>query len=343
MSDNKLKFAIIGCGRISGKHIEALANNHDRVELVALCDVVRERAVEKAEQYRSLMGKDLSPARVYTNYEQMLAESDIDAVSLCTESGYHAEHALYALKENKHVLVEKPIALSVADADEMIAEAATRGLTLCVSHQNRFNPPVQALKEAIDEGRFGKLINGTARVLWSRDDDYYKQAPWRGTRSLDGGCLMNQCIHGIDLLLWMMGSEVERVKAETGSFIHDIEMEDYGAFTIRFKNGSIGLVEGTVCVYPRNLEETLSVFGEKGTVVIGGVAVNAVQTWDFADGVGYDKAIESEIDTIYGRGHTPLYADFISAIRERRLPLVSGEEGKKAMAVVLSAYEEASR
>jgi predicted dehydrogenase len=323
--------------------VEAIVNNCGGAELVALCDIARERAVEKAEQYRALCGRDISPVRIYTNYEQMFAEADIDAVSVCTESGYHAEHALYALKENKHVIVEKPIALSVEDADEMIAEAHARGMTLCVSHQNRFNPPVQALKKAIDEGKFGRIINGTARILWRRDDEYYQQASWRGTRALDGGCLMNQCIHDIDLLLWMIDSEVECVKAETGTFLHDIEMEDYGALAIRFKNGSIGLVEGTVCVYPKDLEETLSIFGEKGTVVIGGVAVNTVQTWDFADGAGYDKAVESEIDSVYGKGHTPLYADFIDAVRKGRPPLVTGEEGKKAMAVILSAYEEASR
>jgi predicted dehydrogenase len=300
-------------------------------------------AAEKSKQYSALRGAGETAVRIYADYRQMLKESDVDAVSICTESGYHAEHALGAMREGKHALVEKPIALSVADADEMIAEAKTRGLTLCVSHQNRFNPPVQALKAAIDEGRFGKLVNGTVRILWNRGDEYYRQAPWRGTRALDGGCLMNQCIHGIDLLLWMMGSEVATVKAETGTFLHDIEMEDYGAFIIRFGNGALGLVEGSVCVYPRNLEETLSIFGEKGTVVIGGMAVNEVKTWDFADGSEYDEAIKSDIENVYGHGHTPLYADFIAAIREHRLPLVTGEEGKKAMAVVLSAYEEASR
>ena len=178
------------------------------------------------------------------------------------------------------------------------------------------------------------------RILWTRDDNYYKQAPWRGTKALDGGTLMNQCIHNIDLLLWMMGSEVERVHCERDTFLRNIEMEDFGAILIRFKNGSIGMVEGSACVYPQNLEETLSIFGEKGTVVIGGLAVNEIKTWKFADTRDYDNDDQSiRVDNVYGSGHTPLYKNFIDAINNGTEPLINGEDGKKAMEIILRAYE----
>jgi predicted dehydrogenase len=244
------------------------------------------------------------------------------------------------LNAGKHVLVEKPMALSLNDADKMIKLSREKNLKLGICHQNRFNSPIQKLRRAVEEGRFGRIINGTARILWNRNDDYYKQAPWRGTKALDGGTLMNQCIHNIDLLQWMMGSEVERVHCERGTFLRNIEMEDFGAILIRFKNGSIGIVEGSACVYPKNLEETLSIFGEKGTVVIGGLAVNKIKTWQFADERDYDKEDENtEIDSVYGRGHTPLYKNFIDAVNENKEPLINGEEGRKALKIILEAYE----
>ncbi|WP_229775565.1 Gfo/Idh/MocA family protein, partial [Anaerosalibacter bizertensis] len=261
-----LKFAIIGCGRISHKHIEALVNNSEEAELVAVCDIIPEKMDKDVEEYyESLEEMGLKKeVKKYIDYKEMLEKEDIDVVAICTESGYHSKHAIDCLNAGKHVLVEKPMALSSAEADEMIRLAKEKNLKLGVCHQNRFNPPIQKLRRAIEEGRFGKIINGTARILWNRNDDYYKQAAWRGTKKLDGGTLMNQCIHNIDLLQWMMGSEVERVYAERDTFLRDIEMEDFGAILIRFKNGSIGIVEGSACVYPKNLEETLSIFGEKG-------------------------------------------------------------------------------
>lgn len=352
----KLKFAIIGCGRISHKHVEALANNLEEAELVAVCDIAPEKMDKVVEEYYEFKNKikkcnsedkflkevaiTREKVKKYADYEAMLQSEDIDVVSICTESGYHAKHAIDCLNKDKHVLIEKPMALSVDDANSIIALAKKRNKKVCVSHQNRFNPPIQKLRRAIEEGRFGKLINGTARILWTRDDNYYRQAPWRGTKALDGGTLMNQCIHNIDLLQWMMGSEVERVHCERDTFLRDIEMEDFGAILIRFKNRSIGIVEGSACVYPKNLEETLSIFGEKGTVVIGGLAVNEIKTWQFADERDYDKDYEStEVDSVYGKGHTPLYKDFIDAINNDREPLINGEEGKKAMEIILRAYE----
>lgn len=341
---SRLKFAIIGCGRISHKHIEALANNFKEAKLVSVCDIIPEKMDKDVEEYYDFMkqrGINLDKKiNKYTDYKEMLKREDIDAVSVCTESGHHAAHALYCLNAGKHVLVEKPMALSLNDADKMIKLSREKNLKLGICHQNRFNSPIQKLRRAVEEGRFGRIINGTARILWNRNDDYYKQAPWRGTKALDGGTLMNQCIHNIDLLQWMMGSEVERIHCERGTFLRNIEMEDFGAILIRFKNGSIGIVEGSACVYPKNLEETLSIFGEKGTVVIGGLAVNKIKTWQFADERDYDKEDENtEIDSVYGKGHTPLYKNFIDAVNKGKEPLINGEEGRKALEIVLRAYE----
>lgn len=327
---------ILGCGRISYKHIEGIVNNSDKLVLIGLCDLAEDKAVERQRQYSEATGK---LAKVYTDYKLMLEELKPDIVAIASESGYHAEQALYCIEFGCSVLVEKPMALSVDDADNMIDAAKRKGVKLGVCHQNRFNPPIQKLRKAIEEGRFGRILNGTARILWTRDQNYYDQAPWRGTKAMDGGTLMNQCIHNIDLLQWMIGSDIERIYSERDTFVRDIEMEDFGAILIRFKNGAIGIVEGSACVYPKNLEETLSIFGEKGTVVIGGLAVNEIKTWDFADKRPYDNDdVSSNVDSVYGTGHTPLYADFIEAIENDREPLINGEEGKKAMSIIVKAY-----
>ncbi|CCJ34287.1 Myo-inositol 2-dehydrogenase [Caloramator australicus RC3] len=337
----KLKFAIIGCGRISYKHVEAIVNNHDEAELVATCDVDIEKARAKANEYINKI--EGAKVNVYADYKEMIEKEDIDVVTIATESGYHPEIAIYCMEKGKHVIVEKPMALSTKDADKMIETAKRKGVKLCVCHQNRFNKPIQMLRRALEEGRFGKLINGMASIRWNRNMNYYKQAPWRGTWELDGGTLMNQCIHDIDLLQWMMGGEIDSVYAQTGNFIRDIEAEDFGAIIIRFKNGAIGIVEGSACVYPKNLEETLSIFGENGSVVIGGLAVNRIETWRFADGKDSEEEIlkmqEGDPDTVYGYGHTPLFKDMIDAIKSNREPLVNGEEGRKGMEIILAAYK----
>ncbi len=199
------------------------------------------------------------------------------------------------------------------------------------------------LRESLEAGRFGRIINGTARVLWTRNMGYYQQAPWRGTWLLDGGTLMNQCIHNIDLLQWMMGGEVETVYAQTGNYIRNIEAEDFGSIIIRFKNKAIGIVEGSACVFPKNPEETLDIFGERGTVCIGGLAVNKIETWRFEDQIDLEAAIlkmqEDDPDTVYGFGHTPLYKDLISVIGNDREPFISGQAGIIGMKIILVAYK----
>lgn len=327
----KLKFGIIGCGRISTRHVDAIINNKDGAELVAVYDIIEKFAMDKKEQYESKIKG--SNVKVYTDYDEFLNDKNIDVATIATISGYHGKQAMDCLNHDKHILIEKPMTLNIEDADKIIELAKTKNKKVCVSHQNRFSPAIQRLRLAIDEGRFGKLIHGSARTLWARDDDYYKEAPWRGTKALDGGTLMNQCIHNIDLLQWMMGGEIERILLEADTFIRNIETEDFGAMLIRFKNGAIGVVEGSVCVYPRNLEETLSIFGEKGTVVIKN---GNIDIWKFEDERNYDNV---KLDVANG-GHTPLYKDFIDAIKKDREPLVNGEEGKKAVEMIMKAYKK---
>lgn len=340
---SKLKFGIIGCGRISYKHVEAIVNNKEEAELIAVCDVILEKAEEKKSQYIKDISKDVD-VKVYIDYKEMIKKENLDVVAISTESGYHKEIAIDCMNGGLHVIVEKPMALSISDADEMIECAKKNNIKLCVSHQNRFNKPIQELREAIDKNRFGKIINATARILWNRNMGYYTQAPWRGTWAQDGGTLMNQCIHNIDLLQWMVGSEVDTIYSQCDTFLRDIEAEDFGAIIIRFKSGAIGIIEGTACVYPKNLEETLSIFGEKGTVCIGGLAVNKIETWKFEDSLESEeenilKKQESDPDSVYGFGHIPLYKDTIDAIKDNREPLINGEEGKKGMAIILGAYK----
>ena len=225
----KLKFAIIGCGRISYKHVEGLVENSDIAELVATCDVKLELAQAKKNEYLERMNDESLKVSAYADYKEMLENEDIDVVTIATESGYHAEIGIYCMNKGKHIVVEKPMAMSIDDANEMIKVAKANNVKLSVAHQNRFNKPIQKLREAVEENKLGRIMNATARILWRRDDNYYKQAPWRGTWDLDGGTLMNQCIHNIDLMQWMVGSEVERVYAECDTFRNNIEGEDFGA------------------------------------------------------------------------------------------------------------------
>lgn len=334
-----MKYSLIGCGRISPNHIEAAKNN--ALDFAAMCDVVPERMAEKAEQF------GLGAVRRYTDYREMLEKEKPELVAIATESGKHAKIALDCIAAGCHVIIEKPIALSIADADAIIAAGKEKGVVVCANHQNRFNKSVQYIRRALEEGRFGHLSHGAVHVRWNRGRGYYEQAPWRGTWAQDGGCLMNQCIHGIDLLRWMMGDEIDEVMAYTDRLMHPyLEAEDLGMALVRFKNGSYGLVEGTTNVYPKNLEETLYLFGEKGTAKAAGTSDNIIEEWSFADGKddpAYVKATYGENPpNVYGFGHTPLYADVIDAIKTHRAPYVDGEAGKRALELVLAIYKSAA-
>ena len=334
-----MKYALIGCGRIATNHVKAVVNND--LEFVAACDVV-------AENIQVLLAKhglenDESIAR-YTDYKKMISEHpELELVAIATSSGVHAEIAKYCINHGINVIIEKPIAMNMADADEIVHLSEEKGVTVCACHQNRFNVAVQKVRAALESGRFGKLSHGSIHVRWNRNKDYYDQAPWRGTWAEDGGCLMNQCIHGIDLLRWMMGNEIDTVYGVTRQqYHHYLEAEDVGMAVITFKNSAVATVEGTTNVYPKNLEETLYLFGENGTVKIGGKSTNNLDVWDFADETEEDQAnkgLEEQTSNVYGNGHTSLYADVIDAIINHRKPYIDAVAGRNALEVVLAIYK----
>lgn len=334
-----MKYALIGCGRISPNHIEAAKNNN--LEFVAMSDIIPEIMEEKSTKF------GLETVKKYTDYKELLEKEKPELVAIATESGKHAAIALDCIAAGCHVIIEKPIALSIADADAIIRAGKDANVVVCANHQNRFNKSVQYIRKALEEGRFGKLLHGAAHVRWNRGKSYYEQAPWRGTWSQDGGCLMNQCIHNIDLLRWMLGNEIDEVMAYTDQLQHDyLEAEDLGLALVKFKNGSYGLIEGTVNTYPRNLEETLYIFGEKGTAKASGTSDNIIEEWRFDDELDDPEVVKETFSenppNVYGFGHTPLYADVIDAIQSGREPLVSAEDGKRALELVLAIYKSAA-
>lgn len=333
-----MKYALIGCGRISTNHIKAAVNN--KLEIAAVCDVLPE-AMETLLAKHGLE-KDTSITR-YSDYIKMIDEVKPTLVSIATESGIHAQIALACIDRGINVIIEKPIAMSIADADEIIRRSEDKGVKVCACHQNRFNVAVQKTRQALESGRFGQLSHGSIHVRWNRNHDYYDQAPWRGTWAQDGGCLMNQCIHGIDLLRWMFGDEVDEVYGTTRQQFHDyLEAEDIGMAVVKFKNGAVATIEGTTNVYPKNLEETLYLFGEKGTVKIGGTSTNNIDVWNFADETEADAAnkdLKEATSNVYGNGHTSLFADVINAIENDRKPYVDAYAGRNALEMVLAIYK----
>lgn len=333
-----MKYALIGCGRIAVNHIKAAVNN--QLEIVAVCDILPE-AMETLLAKQGLEKND-SIAR-YTDYIKMLDEVKPTLVSIATESGIHAQIALACIDRGIHIIIEKPMAMSMADADEIIRRSEEKGVKVSACHQNRFNVAVQKTRAALEANRFGRLSHGSIHVRWNRNEGYYVQAPWRGTWAQDGGCLMNQCIHGIDLLRWMMGDEVEEVYGVTRQQFHDyLEAEDVGLAVVKFKNGAIGTIEGTTNVYPKNLEETLYLFGQNGTVKIGGTSTNNIDVWDFADETEADAAnknLKEATSNVYGNGHTSLFADMMEAITQDRKPYVDAVAGRNALEMILAIYK----
>jgi UDP-N-acetyl-2-amino-2-deoxyglucuronate dehydrogenase len=335
-----MKYGLIGCGRISANHIQAALNNN--LEIVALCDIVPEKVVKSIEQFNL----DSNRTKIYTDYKKMLENEELDLIAIATESGKHAEIAIDCIRHKCNLIIEKPIALSLRDADKIIEEANLNNVIVSACHQNRFNKAISKIREAVENNRFGKMLHGTAHIRWNRGESYYKQAPWRGTWKQDGGALMNQCIHNIDLLVWMMNSEIDEIFAYTDKLCHDyIEAEDLGMALIKFKNGSYGLIEGTTNIYPSNLEETLYLFGNKGTAKAGGKSVNIIEEWKFDDGLDDPEEIKETFSedpqNVYGFGHTPLYKDVVDAIKNNRKPYITAEDGRNALAVVLAIYKSA--
>lgn len=333
-----MKYVLIGCGRIATNHIKAVINNG--LELVAVCDIMPEKMEELLKKHGLEKEENI---RRYTDYRQMIEECKPELAAIATDSGKHAQIALYCINEGVNCIIEKPIAMSMADADKIVELSERKKVKVCACHQNRFNLAVQEVKRAIDEGRFGKMSHGSIHVRWNRNKSYYEQAPWRGLWASDGGALMNQCIHGIDLIRWLMGNEVEEVYGQTRQRFHDyLEAEDIGMAIIKFKDGSIATVEGTTNVYPRNLEETLYLFGETGTVKLGGTSTNNIDIWDFADKTEKDEekaGLKEATSNVYGNGHTSVYADVIDAVQNDREPYINARAGRNALEIVLAIYK----
>ena len=331
---NNLKFALVGCGRIAKRHSDLLGNHIiPNSELVAVCDIIKDKAKVIGEKY------DIP---YYDDMHQMMKNEEIDVVVVLTESGNHAQNTIDISQYGKHIIVEKPMALRLRDADEMIRSCAENKCRLFVVKQNRFNVPVVKLREAMEGGRFGKLVLGTVRVRWCRDQNYYDLSDWRGTWAYDGGVLTNQASHHIDLLEWMMG-EVQSVFAKSSTALVDIEAEDTGVVLLKFTNGALGIIEATTATRPKDLEGSISILGEKGNVEVAGFAVNEMKEWNFADKQEEDAMIHEKFSVnppnVYGFGHQAFYNHVVDCIINNTSPLIDGLEGRKSLELISAIYE----
>ena len=335
MSDKSkiFRIALVGCGRIARNHVEAI-QRIDGLELVAACDANEERARALAE-----------PLSIpwFASYERMLDEVECEVVSICTPSGLHPAQGVLAAKTGHHVVTEKPMAISLKGADELVHACDAAHVHLFVVKQNRLNAPIQMLKRAVDRGRFGRLYMANCTVRWTRPQEYYDQAPWRGTWEFDGGAFMNQASHYVDLIQWIVGP-VENVMAKTATLARKIETEDSGVAILRFRSGALGVIEVTMLTYPKNIEGSLTILGETGTVKIGGTAVNKVEHWEFADSDPDDEVVrrlDSNPPNVYGYGHEGYYRNVLAVLRGDAKPDTDGRAGRKSLELILGIYESA--
>lgn len=329
-----IKFGLLGCGRIAKRHSELLGGGHiDGAKLVAVCDRVHARADAVGARFG---------VQSFYDIEDFLALKDLDAVAVLTPSGMHPEHVVACARAGKHVVVEKPMALRLQDADNMIRACDEAGVKLFVVKQNRFNVPVVKAREALEAGRFGRLILGTVRVRWCRDQAYYDQDDWRGTWAQDGGVLTNQASHHVDMLEWFFG-DVVSVHARAVTALAKIETEDTAVATLKFKNGALGVIEATTATRPADLEGSLSILGERGTVEIAGFAVNQIRHWRFTDELPSDKDVVEKFSVnppnVYGFGHQAYYQHVVECLASQRAALVDGLEGRKSLELISALYE----
>jgi len=329
-----LRFALVGCGRIAQRHAHLLGTGEiEGATLAGVCDVDEERARTLAEQYG---------VPFFTDMKVMADQLDPGAFSVLTPSGHHAQHVLALAPYGKPLVVEKPMALTLIDADAMIQACDRHGSPLFVVKQNRFNVPVLKLREALEGGRFGRLVMGTVRVRWCRRQPYYDQDAWRGTWRLDGGVLANQASHHIDLLEWMLG-DVVSVVAKSRTALATIEAEDTAVAILKFASGALGVVEATTATRPKDLEGSLSILGETGSVVIGGFAVNEITSWAFEDELPEDVQVRQEFSVnppdVYGFGHRAYYQNIVDALSRGESALVDGHQGRRSLELISSIYE----
>ncbi len=328
-----MNFAIVGCGFIAKKHAAAI-DKIDAAKLVAICDKVPATMEFYIEKY---------DAKPYTDLQHMLEKEDIDIVCICTPSGFHASIAVQVAEAKKHIIVEKPIAMTIEDTDKIIDACNINNVKLAVVHPNRFRPVVQELRKIMDQGLLGEISHASCIVNWNRNQEYYDQAPWRGTKQHDGGVLMNQAIHNLDLLLWFMGTPQQVFSMEATRF-RKIEAEDVAVGTIKFETGALGTVEASTTVYPKNYEESITLFGERGTVKIGGpnaIYFEHLDIMDVSENNINDLKESIKADPWGTPGHQWIIEDMVNAINENREPAVTGEDGKDALKLVLSFYESA--
>lgn len=331
ITGRKIKIAVVGCGRISRNHFGSIEKHGDEFELVAVCDIDPVVLAEHAEKYKV-------PA--YRNMEEMLQKEQIDLVSLCTPSGIHPDQAVLAARNKVHVVTEKPMATRWNDGVRMVRACDEAGVRLFVVKQNRRNTTLQLLKRAITEKRFGKIHMVHLNVFWTRPQSYYDQGNgWRGTWEFDGGAFMNQASHYVDLLDWLIGP-VEHVQAMM-STTRDIEVEDTGVLNVKWRNGALGSMSVTMLTYPQNLEGSITILGEKGTVRVGGVAVNDIQLWQFEEPKDYDRQIQEanyETTSVYGLGHPLYYKNVVDVMRGEADPETDGREGLKSLELLIAVY-----
>jgi predicted dehydrogenase len=327
-------FALVGCGRIARRHSELLGHGEIKnARLIAVCDIVESKARRIGEEFG---------VPWFTDMHEMMKTKGIDVVAILTESGNHARHTIALAPYGKHLMVEKPMALTLDDADEMIRACHAANIRLFVVKQNRFNVPVVKTRAALDAGRFGKLVLGTVRVRWCRPQSYYDQDAWRGTWAMDGGVLTNQASHHVDLLEWMMG-EVDSVFAVTSTALANIEAEDTGVVVLKFRSGALGVIEATTAARPKDLEGSLSLLGEGGTVEIGGFAVNELKQWAFVKAEANDAQVREQYSVnppdVYGFGHRAYYDHVVDCVRNGARQLVDGLEGRKSLELITAIYE----
>ena len=330
ISGRKIRLAVVGLGRISGSHLRALEQHTEDLKLAAICDTQAAVLREHAEKYKV-------PA--YSSMAEMLEAEQIDLVVLCTPSGLHARQAMLAAGHGAHVMTEKPMATRWQDGAGMVRACDEAGVRLFVVKQNRRNATLQLLKRAVDERRFGRIHLAHLNVFWTRPQDYYDRDKWRGTWEFDGGAFMNQASHYVDLLDWLVGP-VEKVQAMT-STSRDIEVEDTGVLNVKWRNGALGSMSVTMLTYPKNLEGSITILGEKGAVRIGGVAANDIQLWQFDNPRDYDRQVETanyETTSVYGFGHPLYYKNVIDTLRGEAEPETDGREGLKSLELIIAAY-----
>ncbi len=326
-----LNIGLIGCGRISKNHFEAIAAQPD-AQCIACCDIIEDRAREAAKKYNIPFWT--------TDYVEMLKYPDIDLISICTPSGLHPEHGILAAKAGKHVLTEKPMACRLVEADELIKACDEAGVKLFVVLQNRLNPSIQLVRRAFEEGRFGQIYMITSNVFWTRPQDYYDMAPWRGTWKLDGGAFMNQASHYVDMVQWF-GGFINSVQAYNDTLARNIEAEDTGSAIIRFRNGAIGSINVTMLTYPKNIEGSITILGEKGTVRVAGTSMNKIEYWEFTDNQDYDNQVKEATtnpESVYGFGHTGYYRNVIDVIKGNTDPISNGKSGRKSLELLEGIY-----